>query len=997
MNLAARCREAISQAANIKKDLSSQKRKTAEAVAQTHLLLDQLKRFKQQMLNKSSEASDVTLPTHPLHAATTSSANTSPIKIPMTSLVETDISNEHVINESPSNITTISDRPETPPPTADLDIDEKLPLTPVGNDGSNHKNSKNADDPTLEHPPSSVSEEYNEDTIGSGIIRVAPLECGSVTTDVDVLVETKSTPSLSTIQLATGLVGSALPVSTTPEGVPPTVTELSNNIDDSEHKEDGVIVKDLLVKEAVLDQGKDGNGEVLEYGLVSSDDFETSILDDDKQEEDELNIHVVDSLFSANSNYLNNRAELMPESPPPTTFDDRRREPINDVRTTIVSEAMLKPKKNTVSDLSVFNSAKESKDSWLEDYDEAAETSDTLTSLMDKSPGQKDYFPHTASPKISRHFQLASINDGYDEEFPSDIIQQPILSASRKTKRGTHVDMESLPVILPTRRLDETVSSNLLSSIDAFEASFKTDFPDSFSPKEGSTPATSPSSGNEKTTSKTAIYDPFVTSNSLHVSPDRPTVAVNKNDNAQKKANGWGGGIRDRAVAAFHRSSRRSNSVDPPGDDKTSMPPEKIVSMSLLNSPVVVNETVADPSSSQNLEEVSRPVVLMNDFETKAPSEKIDMTTRWLSEVKLSTEKEQCRTSKAAQNTSDFSGENRLQEVEATSSYVDVIDSKNPLDHTFMRKSDPSAADANRMNTMSANSSANILPLVQLLPVDSTPLEGTSPTIRKFSNLSQSFPLSSSRIRPLNINQFNTDRYSTPVGDRSTPSVEATTDDLEGFDLVRARYEKAAAPRSNSDTKLESSRSISRTRRQGSFRTPAFEAEASEGDVDKESPNSNVRGRATKYSLPQSEHSGGSRGNTSWRASGGSSEDDGDIPMRTSLSPHKARTDELSSSAPIVLSASRSSSDFPNDGLKPIALRAWRQRELSHDRASSQEFGRGRVRAIVFDEETDERAETSRDLGRQRRHINLSGATRQIRQADRGDGASPLRGSNREV
>jgi hypothetical protein len=65
MNLASRCREAIAQAASLKKELSVQKKKTAEAVHQTHQLIAQLKRMsnspeRQQKQPKSSKTTTTT-------------------------------------------------------------------------------------------------------------------------------------------------------------------------------------------------------------------------------------------------------------------------------------------------------------------------------------------------------------------------------------------------------------------------------------------------------------------------------------------------------------------------------------------------------------------------------------------------------------------------------------------------------------------------------------------------------------------------------------------------------------------------------------------------------------------------------------------------------------------------------------------------------------------------------------------------------------------------
>lgn len=60
MNLASRCREAIAQAAALKKELSIQKKKTAEAVHQTHQLISQVKKMSPERQSQRSTPSIVT-------------------------------------------------------------------------------------------------------------------------------------------------------------------------------------------------------------------------------------------------------------------------------------------------------------------------------------------------------------------------------------------------------------------------------------------------------------------------------------------------------------------------------------------------------------------------------------------------------------------------------------------------------------------------------------------------------------------------------------------------------------------------------------------------------------------------------------------------------------------------------------------------------------------------------------------------------------------------
>lgn len=60
MNLASRCRSSISEAARLKKELNAQKKRTAEAVAQTHQLLDQLKKMHKKSDGVNSQATSPT-------------------------------------------------------------------------------------------------------------------------------------------------------------------------------------------------------------------------------------------------------------------------------------------------------------------------------------------------------------------------------------------------------------------------------------------------------------------------------------------------------------------------------------------------------------------------------------------------------------------------------------------------------------------------------------------------------------------------------------------------------------------------------------------------------------------------------------------------------------------------------------------------------------------------------------------------------------------------
>jgi len=102
----------------------------------------------------------------------------------------------------------------------------------------------------------------------------------------------------------------------------------------------------------------------------------------------------------------------------------------------------------------------------------------------------KTYFPHSASPKV----------DNYNEEYPADF------SAVRK-RAAVRPKLGMLDGFAEGEDEDPPNDIGIKSSLDAFEASFAVDFPDSFSPRD--------TVAEEK---KSEIYNPFN-------SPARPQPA----------------------------------------------------------------------------------------------------------------------------------------------------------------------------------------------------------------------------------------------------------------------------------------------------------------------------------------------------------------------------------------------------------------------------------------------------------------------------------------
>ena len=115
------------------------------------------------------------------------------------------------------------------------------------------------------------------------------------------------------------------------------------------------------------------------------------------------------------------------------------------------------------------------------DYNEKVDEAGTGTGMS--------FFPFSASPKTFTKSHSNRGSNSYDEEFPSDVIDQAENNGSAVGGHG--------------KDSRHNRKMNLMNSIDAFEKSFSTDFPDSFTPKEGSNNASGEGSEQRK------IYNPF--------------------------------------------------------------------------------------------------------------------------------------------------------------------------------------------------------------------------------------------------------------------------------------------------------------------------------------------------------------------------------------------------------------------------------------------------------------------------------------------------------
>ena len=170
------------------------------------------------------------------------------------------------------------------------------------------------------------------------------------------------------------------------------------------------------------------------------------------------------------------------------------------------------------------------------------------SSLSDSTPSPP--FPHSASPKLGRSLYN---NNLYNEQFPGDITSVSRLnSRNRVTTLGGFDEEES---DLPPLTMEDDKST--ISSIDAFEASFHTNFPDSFAT---ATTATSPEARNtaflgghhETAHSISDTYNPF-SSSPHNISPSRQSASSSSSSSNRN----------------FYQN-KRVQRADPPGKNRTS-------------------------------------------------------------------------------------------------------------------------------------------------------------------------------------------------------------------------------------------------------------------------------------------------------------------------------------------------------------------------------------------------------------------------------------------
>jgi len=186
--------------------------------------------------------------------------------------------------------------------------------------------------------------------------------------------------------------------------------------------------------------------------------------------------------------------------------------------------------------------------------------------MRNASPNRANFFTRAASPKLMGH------GVGYNEEYPEDItaVRKPWSKPDRMTDTedagatnkettkspSSSADLAPAAHLAPFESLRTREDKCTMSSIDAFEASFKTDFTDSFTPRDAEA-ETVKSLKNEE------IYNPFSSS------PAKPTGSFSRLGVEIDDAITWNQRV-DVQESVEQGLRGRSRNADPPGVDRTS-------------------------------------------------------------------------------------------------------------------------------------------------------------------------------------------------------------------------------------------------------------------------------------------------------------------------------------------------------------------------------------------------------------------------------------------
>lgn len=553
MNLASRCREAISTVAMLKKELTIQQRRTAEAVT--------LQQQQQQQRQSEMVKTVIVNAANASAAAAKSSSNTNATKIavadavaamPASPAVE---SNKVVATTPTSSVPSVA----TATPTATATPNKSVPVTATSS-------------PTA-HDVASVPM-ANGTVIGSSSKKKLNVDVAAEMEIMDLIVAAH-TPTVSSSPIPPPPPPAAL--SPVHNNTNPINTKQTNDNDDDD-KDNARMGADTIL-----------SIEPIKTGTATSSPYYTPPESPDKRDARELGAVVADG-------------------------DDDYSEPDVEIYQELKEEQHITESK--LSPMVVISIADtrqgQQRSTTPPKVDSAAE-------MNCDSPGQTRGTVYTGAIK----------KENYNEEYPGDISVVRKHSGRRRPSK-----LDGLDGLGDFKEADDETSVNsgtssqaaatferkqaaaddksTLSSIDAFEASFKTDFPDSFSPRD--------STVEEKKTSESGIYNPFFPSPAKK-SP-RETASTSSSDRP------WANNTRDRSSVASRRMEHRRNSGGTSANGQK-MPSPKVEVGTSPASPSGRGKLVAavDPSLKAPFSASVSPVAKQPPSPSRTPSLPNSMTS----------------------------------------------------------------------------------------------------------------------------------------------------------------------------------------------------------------------------------------------------------------------------------------------------------------------------------------------------------------------------------
>lgn len=147
---------------------------------------------------------------------------------------------------------------------------------------------------------------------------------------------------------------------------------------------------------------------------------------------------------------------------------------------------------------------------FFSDYNE--EKKSPSEDMVPVSFNTKPIFPHSASPRVTDRDRESDYNEAFPDDLPPSTRKKKLHSSIFKDSPDEISEIESEAGSVTSTSAAEA-RKTIMSSLDAFEASFATDFPESFSgsPKEGE--------------QQTVVYNPFAPSPQRNPDQMEPSAA----------------------------------------------------------------------------------------------------------------------------------------------------------------------------------------------------------------------------------------------------------------------------------------------------------------------------------------------------------------------------------------------------------------------------------------------------------------------------------------